>query len=63
MRASPLVLCAVLAAAALGGCVVAPPRRVVYVRPPPLRCARVPGHWRWTDAGYRIWVHGLCLPD
>jgi hypothetical protein len=29
MRASPLVLCAMLAAAALGGCVVAPPPRVV----------------------------------
>jgi len=41
MRASPLVLCTVLAAVALGGCVVAPP----------LRCAWVPGHWRWTDAG------------
>ncbi len=61
MRTRLFALSAVLAAALLGGCVAGPPARVVYVRPPP-RCAWVPGHWRWTDDGYRIWVRGHCLP-
>jgi hypothetical protein len=62
MRTRRFAPAAVLAAALLGGCVAAPPPRVVYVRPPPPRCAWVPGHWRWTDDGYRLWVHGHCLP-
>ena len=61
MRTRLLASSALLAAALLGGCVAAPPPRVVYVRPPP-HCAWVPGHWRWTDDGYRIWVRGHCLP-
>ena len=61
MRTRLFALSAVLAAALLGGCVAGPPARVVYARPPP-RCVWVPGHWRWTDDGYRVWVRGHCLP-
>ena len=61
MRARLSALSAVLAVTLLSGCASEPPPRVVYVRPPP-RCAWVPGHWRWTDDGYRVWVRGHCLP-
>ncbi len=54
-----IVLMIALAAAALGGC-ASPPPRVVYVAPPPPCLRWVPGHWRWTPDGLRVWMPGWC---